>query len=290
VILPRALILIACVLAVSACGSATTEQSADQPPVAYSPSPKIEAIDEAADAWWLEQPNASDGDASVSTTWCLQYSTDPSEGGECPSEKKNELRRKEQEFARATAPATGSEPRAIARLRLENRRGNGNIRLIAWKSTSGKLCLADDESDEEGGGGGGPFGPCEPGGHCPAICLTHSGDLVGREWMDTTAGVLSAKADVLRVTFDDGRVASYRLNGPLVPGFPEYRVFMLDLGRMFETRVELFDGDEMIAEEKRTDAEIRLMRCDRQFPPTTPFPTDEREKSLTKCLERATGK
>jgi hypothetical protein len=96
------------------------------------------------------------------------------------------------------------------------------------------------------------------------------------------------RADVLRVTFDDGRVASYRLDGPLVPGFPEYRVFLLDLGRGFETRLELFDGGKLLAEEKRSDAEIRVMRCDQRFPPTAPTASAEREKSpLMKCLERA---
>jgi hypothetical protein len=31
------------------------------------------------------------------------------------------------------------------------------------------------------------------------------------------------------MTLDSGRVLTYTLSGPLVPGFPDYRVFMLDL-------------------------------------------------------------
>jgi hypothetical protein len=280
----RALIVVCSVLALSACGSAKSVQPADDAPVAVLPSPRIEAIDEPADTWWLDEP--SDGD-SASASMCL---------GDCsPTPKlKEQLRRERQDIERATTPAKGSEPRAVARLRLEQGGSNAQIRLIAWKNQSGEICLADDETDENGDGGSGPFGPCVPGGDCGEICLGLSGSSggAGTEWRNTLAGVLPAKADLLRITFDGGREASYKLDGPLVPGFPEYRVFMLDLGSGIETRLELLDGGKVIAEEKRSRAEIIGMRCSQRYPvdnmPRTP---EEAQKSpLAQCFQKAAPK
>jgi hypothetical protein len=287
--LARALILFCSVLALSACGSARSVQPADNAQVAPLPPPHIEAIDEPADTWWMDGP----GDGATGSTYiCAQEEdskTTTDKGCNPTPEMKEELRRQAEGTERATTPAKDFEPRAIARLRLDQRGRNARLRLIAWKSQPGELCLADDETDDEGGGRGGPFGPCVPGGHCGAICLPLSGSGTGTEWLSTTAGVVPATADLLRITFDGGRVSSYKLDGPLVPGFPEYRVFMLDLGRGIETRLELFEGDKVIAEEKRSDAEIRRMRCWQTYPvddmPRTP---EEAEKSpLAKCFEKA---
>jgi hypothetical protein len=286
--LARALILFCSVLALSACGSARSVQPADNAQVAPLPPPPIEAIDEPADTWWMDE---SDDGATASTYICEQEDSKPTRNNGCnpTPEMKEELRRQEDEMKRATTPAKASEPRAIARLRLEQRGPNARMRLIAWKSQSGELCLADDETDEEGGGRGGPFGPCVPGGHCGEICLTFSGSGTGTEWLNTIAGVLPAKADRFRITFDDGREATYKLDGPLVPGFPAYRVFMLGLGRGIETRLELFEGNKVIAEEMRSRAEIMAMRCSQKYPvddmPRTP---GESEKSpLAQCFEKA---
>lgn len=106
------------------------------------------------------------------------------------------------------------------------------------------------------------------------------------------SGVVSAEGDALRMTLDDGRVVSYELSGPLVPHFPAYRVFMLDLGRDFNTRLELLRGDKVIAEEKQSLDAIRSMRCSEKYPvdamPRTP---DEAEKSpLAQCFEKAGSK
>ena len=288
--LARALMLVCSVLALSACGSVTTQQAADKPQVASLPPPPIEAIDEpAADTWWGDE---SESGATGSALMCLGEDSKSDDKACDPSpELKEEMRRQDEEFKRATTPAKGSESRAIARLRLEQG-AHARLLLIAWKSSPGELCLADEEEDDEGGGGGGPFGPCVPGGHCREICLTYSGSLVGNEWVNTVAGVFPAKADLLRITFDGGRVSAYKLNGPLVPGFPEYRVFMLDLGDGLETRLQLFRGDTQIAEEKRSDAEIRMERCSRRNPvETMPSTREEAEKSpLARCFERAGSK
>ncbi len=288
--LARALILFCSALALSACGSARSVQPADNAQVAPASQPHIEAIDEPADTWWLDEPG--DG-ATASTYICAQEdsATTTDKGCTPTPEMKEELRRQAEEMKRATTPAKDSEPRAIARLRLEQRGPNSRMRLIAWKSQSGELCLADDETDEEGGGAGGPFGPCVPGGHCGDICLTLSGSGTGTEWLNTTAGVLPARADMLRITFDGGRVASYKLDGPLVPGFREYRVFMLDLGRGIETRLELFEGDKVIAEEERSRAEIMRMRCSQKYPvDDMPRTRAEAETSpLAQCFEKASS-
>jgi hypothetical protein len=286
--LARALILFCGVLALSACGSARSVQPADNAQVAPLPPPPIEAIDQPADAWWLDE--SGDG-ATAGTYICAQEEakTNTDKGCNPSPEMKEEMRRNAEEIKRATIPAKDSEPRAIARLRLEQRGPNARMRLIAWKSQSGELCLADDETDEEGGGGSGPFGPCVPGGHCGDICLTFSASSTGTEWLSTTAGVFPARADLLRITFDGGRVASYKLDGPLVPGFREYRAFMLDFGRGIETRLELFEGEKLVAEEKRSDAEIMLMRCSQKYPvDDMPRTREEAEKSpLARCFQKA---
>jgi len=290
--LARALILICSLLAVSACGSARSEQSADADPVAPLPVPPIQAIDEPfADLWWVD---TGDRGASGSTVICAQEDSKTTTDQDCEltPELKEQMRRHEEEFERATTPAKGSEPRAIARLRLDQRRAGSRLDLIAWKSQSGELCLADEETIEKGngdsaGGGGGPFGPCVPGQRCGDICLSFSGSGSGTEWLSSTVGVLPAKADLLRITFDGGREVTYKLAGPLVPGFPEYRVFMLDLGRGIETRLELFEGEKLIAEEKRSDLEIRRMRCNGQFPPPATMGAEAGKSPLYACLEKA---
>jgi hypothetical protein len=63
---------------------------------------------------------------------------------------------------------------------------------------------------------------------------------------------------------------------------------MLDVGRGIETRLELFEGDKLIAEEKRSDAEIRFMRCSQKYPVDDMPIHEEGEKSpLARCFERA---
>jgi hypothetical protein len=248
-------------------------------------------MDQPADTWWMNEP----GDGNTASTYmCAQEDskTNTDKGCNPSPEMKEELRRQAEESERATTPAKDSEPRAIARLRLEHRAPHSRMRLIAWKNQSGELCLADDEIDDEGGGGGGPFGPCTPHGRCGDICLTLSGSSTGTEWLNTTVGVVPARADQLRITFDGGREAIYELDGPVVPGFPAYRVFMVDLGRGIETRLELVEGDKVIAEEKRSHAEIVGMRCSQKYPvDDMPRTREEAEKfPLARCFEKAVSK
>lgn len=282
----RPLLLLCALLTASACGSTSSEQSASGDQTA--PPPPIEAIDEPApDTFSLSPP---DDAGTASTYFCLGEAAKTAGKDTCeptPAQKE-ELRRIEEEIKQATKPAKGSEPRAIARLRLEARGPKARALLIAWRTESDRLCLAGDERDEEGGGGDGPFGPCVPESRCQDICLSFSGTGSGSETFYMLSGVLASRGDLLRMTLDDGRVVTYELDGPVVPGFSSYRVFMLDLGRDLYERLELVQGDKVIAEEKVSPAEIRMMRCNEDFPPAMPSAdARERRSPLDECLKKA---
>ena len=185
-------------------------------------------------------------------------------------------------------PAKGSEARAIARLRLSDREPSARALLIAWRSQAGALCLASEEETADGGTGSGPHGPCVPEPHCTKICLTshRAGPEAKRATCSSEWSL--PKADLLRMTLDDGRVVTYELSGPLVPGFREYRVFMLDLGRDLSTRLELLHGTKVIAEEKQPRDVIRSMRCLEEYPLDMPRNPEEVAKSpLAQCMEKA---
>lgn len=278
------LVLLSC-LVTSSCGAASTQQASEKSSAV--PAPSIEAIDEPAgeDVEYLLRSSPSD--VAVATHFfCLDGEPDEADNEPCePSpEEIEKLRRIGEESEHAIRPAQDSQPRKIARLRLSARGPKSQVFLIAWRNRADKLCLADSEEDEEGGGSGGPFGPCVPEGRCGAICLIGSGTGSGQESLYSTSGVVAAKADALRITFDDGRVATYELSGPLVPGYPEYRVFMLDLGRRIETHLELLQEGSVIAEEKRPRAEVRAMRCSERAPLSSPEDEHERETAWMACM------
>ena len=274
-----------CCLGTCSCGAASTQQAGEKSSAV--PGPPIESIDEPAsdDVEYLWSSPSSE----AATTHFLCLSDDPDEiDDDVPCEPSpeqiEEARQKAEEGERAIQPAQGSEPRKIARLRLTARGPKSQAFLIAWRNRAGKLCLADSQEDEEGGGGGGPLGPCVPDGRCGAICLIGSGTGSGQESLYSTSGVVSSKADALRITFDGGRVVTYELTGPLVPGYPQYRVFMLDLGRDIETHVEMLQDGRVIAEEKRSRAEVRGMRCSERAPLSPPEDEKEREMAWEACM------
>ena len=289
----RALILVCSVLALSACGAATREQSADNPQLASLPSPPIEAIDEPypdASSWWASPDDAA---SASSDMWLCGERTNGHER-DCKTspEMKEEIRRQEEEFTRAIKPAKGSEPRAIAQLRLSDRGPQARAVLVAWRTQRDQLCLDAEEEDANGGGGGGPFGPCADNRGCGPICMDLSGTGLGTKTRYLLNGVVAARSDRLRMTLDDGRVVTYELTGPLVPHFPEYRVFMLDLGRDLFERIELLRDGKVIAEEKQFGLAIRSMRCSEKYPvDDMPGSSVETEKSpLAQCFEKAGSK
>lgn len=278
------LALLSCLVTCS-CGAASTQQAGSKSSAV--PAPPIEAIDEPA-ADDVEFLWSSPSEVAVTTHFfCLDgepSETDDDEPCEPSPEQIEKLRRLGEEIEQAIRPARDSEPRKIARLRLAARGPRSQAFLIAWRNRADKLCLADSDENEEGGGSGGAFGPCEPEGRCGAICLIGSGTGSGQESLYSTSGVVASKADALRITFDDGHAVTYALTGPLVPGYREYRVFMLDLGRGIETHLELLQEGRVIAEEKRSRAEVRGRRCSERAP-LSPFENEkEREMAWKACM------
>jgi hypothetical protein len=119
-----------------------------------------------------------------------------------------------------------------------------------------------------------------------------SGSGSGSKTLYLLSGVVDSKADELRIAFEDGRVVPYGLTGPLVPGFPGYRVFMLDLGRSLYQRLELRLSDKDLAEETLSRAQIRAMRCSEQFPQVLPAQEGRlgRSSPVVECIQRAAPK
>jgi hypothetical protein len=284
----RALLVLLSVLALSACGSSNTTQPTSESQTSAKVTPVIEAIDEPA------PPLPADGDAVVRTTWSMCFSDeaktdDQDECSPTPDEVEH-LRQMEVKFEQAVRPAKGTVPRAIAQLRLATRGAKARVRFITWRNEAGKLCVETEEQDEDSVGSGGPSGPCVPGARCTNLCVGRSGSS-GSDgvYAYLLSGLVASEADNLRMTLDDGRVEDIALTGPVVPDFPKYRVFMLDLDRDLYRRLELRRGDEVIAEEKVSDAEIRLMRCEDSGPPALPSQGEQR-RHVDQCLERAAPK
>lgn len=284
----RALLLLCCILGLSACGSSESTQSADTQQAKAGPA--IEAIDEPApEAGWKPPPANS---ATASTYMCLGSESETDRKNECTPtpDQVQKFRQMEQMFDQAVQPTKGTEPRAIAQLPLRARGPKARARLVVWRAQSNKLCVETDEEDEDGGGGGGPSGPCVPGSRCANLCLSLSGSSGSDEvYVYLLSGVVASQADELRITLEDGGVEDFGLNGPVVPGFPKYRVFMLDLGRDLYRRLELRQDDRVIAEETLSQAEIRMMRCGENTPPVLPS-QGGRSREFDQCLHRASPK
>jgi hypothetical protein len=279
----RAFLVVSAVLALSGCGSSEGSEPAERQQSATAPP--IEAIDEPAE---VHDFTALLNDADVTSVyWCLdQEQTDARV--DCPTpEGAEKLQRQQEEFIRAIQPAKGVKPRAIARLRLSARGPKSYARLVAWQNPSDKLCIQTEIADQ----GSSPDGPCIPHMPCEELCLDlhTSGSGEGNETLYLLGGVVDSKADQLRLTLEDGRIDAYGLTGPLVPGFPEYRVFMLDMGRHLYQRLELRLGDKVLAEETLSPGEIRLLRCMEGFPPALPS-QDRTTPRGEECLPRAVPK
>jgi hypothetical protein len=274
------------VLVLTACGPAQDERAGSTEPL--EAPPPIEAIDEPADGSLLFGEGERDrlGVSEPEVRICL--GTEDSRSDEKPRadsceptpEEAREFQETMQEYREAVKPAPGAAPRAIARLRLD-RPGGATALLIAWRAQSGKLCLADETRELDGGRSSGPTGPCAAGHPtCPDLCLSRSGGITGRELAFELSGVVAARADELRIVFEDGRAARYPLVGPLVPGFPESRVFMLDLGRSLYEKIELLVGGKVLASETIPQWELCVLKA---------LPTSEHD-GADAVLERCGGR
>jgi hypothetical protein len=256
----RALVLVVSVLALAGCGSSKGSQTSTEKQTAAPPA--VEAVDE---------PATIPGPGSTTKTMCPDVPAGTCEPTPAQAEK----------LQRAVTPAHGSEPKAIAELRLPARGPNVRARLIAWRNRFGRLCLETRVEDVNGA----PFGPCIPGPPFRKICVQIVQTRTGSEALYLLGGVVASGDDRLQVTTEDGQAATDGLTGPVVPGFPGYRVFMLDLGRNLYRRLELLAHDQVVAEEKLSAAQIRSLRCN-ENPPVLPSQDSQRQPP-GKCLERA---
>lgn len=257
----RALLLVFGILALSGCGSSKSAQTTTEREPAAPPA--VESIDEGVT---IPPPGSV-------TPMCPDRPTQQ----QCqPTPNEAE------KLQRALMPADSSEPRAIAELKLPTRGPNARARLIAWRNHAGRLCLENQVEDVNGA----PFGPCLPSPPCRKICLLIVQTRTGEEALYLLGGVVASSNDRLQVTIEDGHVATYGLTGPVVPGYPGYRVFMLDLGRSLYRRLELLAHDQVVAEETLSAAEIRSLRCN-ESPPVLPSQGSPSQRSLHKCVQRA---
>jgi hypothetical protein len=265
----RAALILCSVLALSACGSSKNAQPTSTQP-AQAP-PAVEAIDEPAQDYDL--PKTSE--AAIQS-----LCADKPESCQPTPDQFEKL-------IQATEPARGVKARGIAQLRLPARGPNARARLIVWRNNADELCLVTEWDY----GSDGPFGPCDPEDPCAQICLQISQTGSGTKSRYLISGVVAAVADDLRITLDDRRIQDFGLTGPLVPGFPKYRVFMLDLGRDVYEQLALRHDDKVIAEEKLPHDQIRFMRCAEEFPPVSP---SQEQSGLSaqflECVGRAAPK
>jgi len=251
---PRAILILFGILALSGCGASKTAQTTTEQQ-ATTTSPSVQALNEPATT---PPPGAT-------PTMC------PDIPIPC----------RPQEAVKPESP-----PRAIAELRLPARTPSGTARLNAWHNHSGQLCL-ETQVDAANSA---PFGPCLPGRPCAKICVQLLQTKTGGEALYLLGGVVASGNDSLRVTTEDGHVATYGVTGPVVPGFSDYRVFMLDLGRNLYRRLELLAGDHVVATETLSAAQIGALRCN-ENPPVLPSQDAHGQRSpLHRCIQRATPK
>jgi hypothetical protein len=251
---PRAILILFGVLALSGCGASKTAQTTTEQQ-APTTTPSVQALNEPAT---IPPPGST-------PTMC------PDTPIPC----------RPQEAVKPESP-----PRAIADLRLPGRTPSGTARLNAWHNHSGQLCLETQVDTANSA----PFGPCLPGGPCTKICVQLLQTKTGGEALYLLGGVVASGNDSLRVTTEDGHVATYGVTGPVVPGFSDYRVFMLDLGRNLYRRLELLAHDRVVAEEMLLPAQIRSLRCN-ENPPVRPSQgSQDQRPPLNQCIQRAAPK
>lgn len=249
---PRAVLILVGILALSACGTSQSAQTTTTEAHAAA-IPSVQALNEPAT---IPTPGAT---------------------GMCPD---TPIPCRPQQTVKPE-----SAPRVVAGLRLPARSPSASARLIAWHNASKQLCLETQAESVNSA----PFGPCLPGRPCGKICVQPLQTKTGGEALYLLGGVVASGNDRLRITTEDGHVATYALNGPVVPGFPSYRVFMFDLGRSLYRRLELLAHDRVVAEETLSAAQIRSLRCN-ENPPVLPSQDAQGQRSPQGCVQRAAPK
>lgn len=273
------------VAVVSAWGSLETRQAATTDEL--RPAPPIETIDEPASSRFFFPPEFFEDGKPVKAQVCrfvAERSGNPdseSENCEPTPEQLLAFRRANWEDRPELVPSDPSDLRSIARLPLHERGLKDLAILTIWRSTAGKLCIDTDVVDAEGLQGGRAFGPCLIGSRCTRVCLDRSGhyDYETPPWL--LSGVVSAEAETLRIVFADGRAARYPLTGPTVPGFPDRRVFMVDLGNRSHRRVELLIAGRAVAHRDEWPRQIAIDDC------VLTYKWPEQQQEFTGCMDKA---
>jgi hypothetical protein len=284
--------LISAAFALTACGAAETERA--QPAGSLEPAPQIEAIDEPAPPGSPFLEPLSEGESAEGSIYICAGESDSQECKPTP-EAIAEMEKMAGLFRQAVRPAEDSRPRAFARLRITPRGPATTATMIAWRARSGKLCTSLALGDHVSHG---PSGPCVPETQwrkaCDALCLDRSGEGIRGELRYLLTGTVTARADELRITFVDGRAVRYPLTGPVVPEFPQYRAFMLDLGSQMYRRLELLREGDVLERSDVPQDQIKFDRCVREFPipppgvANEPVPTEPNPR-LKACLRAPSG-
>jgi len=152
---------------------------------------------------------------------------------------------------------------------------HGRLALRAWRTRTGSICF---DTVVPGSGNTDPFGPCRAvadralGAYagtdldrCARICLQSNGFAAVPTPDFWLSGVVSARATSLRVTRVGERIPTeYPLTGPLVPGAPARRVFLLDLGRRDWQLLQLRRGTTVLERKAQPSFVLTLERCQQQ--------------------------
>jgi hypothetical protein len=250
----RWLLLGAAALLLAGCGGGVSAQgpgSDGSPVLPDAPAPPIAAADGPAPDWLarLLHPQAESAagvDSQGTFQFCFGVDAADSNGhtsstsdcsGKPTAEQLGQLEAQRKAWLEAVAPEAGAPPRVVATLPLA---GGGTASFAAWTAVGGDPCWTTEIEVGGGGGGGGPDGPCAHAASpdsrlalppCDALCLSSSGGGSSEEnEVYVLAGTVPADADALRVMLAGGAVTTYPLSGPLFPGFPQRRIFLLELG------------------------------------------------------------
>lgn len=271
--------LLSASLLLTGCSPLSDERT--QPPDAQEPAPPIESMNEIVPV----PPGANEGGGQIvfDQSYELELLCPDVEPEDCkPSrERVEELQRQLRKEHEGMKPA-GDEQRAIARLPSTQ---DGEATLIAWRARNGRLCTEivyryPDRTEFGIGGGYGPFGPCEPRMTCDQICVRRV--IRFSTATGVAGGTVSSRGDQLRIVFLDGKRARYPLSGPVVPGFPDHRVFMVDLAQRLYKRLELIADGKVTASVDVPREETEAQLCHRRFPLPNP--------ELQACLREASRK
>lgn len=255
----------------------------------HAAAPHVVAADAPAPAWLGRMLYPPPPGRSHTATVCLDTFANGKATSTCTptAAQEAQLATQQKRYLASIRPLAGTTPRTVARLALP---GGGRASFVAWRAAGGPCWVVSIAL-----GGGGPSGPCthtSAQGRCDALCLSSSGGgrtLASFEYV--LAGTVPARGEQIRVVFADGSHAAYPLDGPLLRGASDRRVFMLDLGSSDSwRRVEVVRGDAVMARLAMPRDLAAFDDCTAKLGPPPPFhgPSAMRpyERKLNACVRQ----